>query len=299
MANATSIDGVDLVVEKTLSLFKSYDIHATWAMVGLLHYNSIKELKRDNVGKVIPYKNALFSPFPLDEEKYLSFNPKLLLAKQSIEKILATNFQELASHTFSHLYCCEEGVAIADFEEDCQRMQTIGKEMNHHFSSIVFPRNQINDDALAVSNSFGITCYRGNQENKFWINSSYNEESLLKKVGRVSDAYFKNSKTKAYAISELKREKGLLNIPANRFFRPPTSYGILERQKVKRIKREMHTAAKNGQVYHLWWHPHNFSNKLDQALSQMEEIFLHYQMLNKKFGFQSLNMLEITENAAK
>lgn len=279
-----------------LNLFLRYDIHATWAIVGLLHYESIAALKRDK-HQQIPYKNAHFSPFPLSAEKYGTFDPAVLLAPEMLEQIGKTTYQEIGSHTFSHFYCCEEGISVQDFDADCKQMEAVRQKIGCTFSSIVFPRNQVNAKLLPILNNYGIKAFRGNQENKFWKNSSFTSESFFKKLGRVTDAYFKNSTTKAYTLSTLKKENGLLNIPANRFFRPVTNWNWLEKRKIKRIKKEMFKAAKNGCIYHLWWHPHNFSTNTALAMLQLEEIFAYYHVLHQKFGFESLNMSEITANA--
>ncbi len=49
-------------------------------------------------------------------------------------------------------------------------------------------------------------------------------------------------------------------------------------------------AAKNNQVYHLWWHPHNFGNDLENNFKSLEKIIKHYSFLNKMYGFESKNM---------
>lgn len=217
----------------------------------------------------------------------------MLLGATEISAILKQTHQELASHTYSHLYCCEEGIKPLDFDLDCKRMSQVGTELNHNFASIVFPRNQVSTNALAILNRQNYSSYRGNQENKYWKNSRFENESFLKKVLRVSDAYFKISKTRSYRITELKTVEGLLNIPANRFFRPHSGKRWLEKRKIKRIKREMLNAARTETVYHLWWHPHNFTTHLQESLDQIEELLAYQLVLKEKFAFESLNMSEI------
>ena len=50
-----------------------------------------------------------------------------------------------------------------------------------------------------------------------------------------------------------------INIPGSRFLRP---YDPRLRQfdelRIHRMIDEMTDAAEAGQIYHLWWHPHNF-----------------------------------------
>jgi len=55
-------------------------------------------------------------------------------------------------------------------------------------------------------------------------------------------------------------------------------------------KREMKLAAKKGEYYHLWWHPHNFGTYPQQSIEDLKEILEYYKVLNAKYGFKSLNM---------
>ena len=73
------------------------------------------------------------------------------------------------------------------------------------------------------------------------------------------------------------------------YFKP---LGFLERLKVRRIKKQMLHAAKNGLTFHLWWHPHNVGVRTDFHMSQLEEIFSYYESLREKYGMLSLNMRE-------
>nr|WP_262485620.1 hypothetical protein [Crocinitomix algicola] len=277
-------------------MFERYEMHVTWATVGLLGHNSIDELINYEDRKKIPYKNSAYSPFPLSYEKYSVFNPDKLLAPTLVQRILNSPLQELGSHTYSHFYTLEEGVTLDDFKIDLKRMTDLGLRFNTRFETIVFPRNQVNTATLEVLGKEGYLAYRGNQENRFWKNSQYAQESIFKKTLRVVDAFFPISRTKSYQLSELKTHHGMVNIPANRFLRPPTSLKWLERRKIRRIKREMHQAAKKGTVYHLWWHPHNFCEHPKLAQQQLEEILAYYHVLAKRYTFLSLTMKEIADH---
>jgi len=50
--------------------------------------------------------------------------------------------QELATHTFSHYYCLEEGQTKESFYADLEAAKKIAKEKNISLKSLVFPRNQ-------------------------------------------------------------------------------------------------------------------------------------------------------------
>ena len=64
--------------------------------------------------------------------------------------------------------------------------------------------------------------------------------------------------------------------------------------KLKRIKKGMRHAAKKNEMFHLWWHPHNFGAQMDENFRNLEEIFKTYAALNKSYGFESITMTELT-----
>ena len=58
------------------------------------------------------------------------------------------------------------------------------------------------------------------------------------------------------------------------------------------IKSEIQKAAQNGEVYHLWWHPHNFGIHQEANFKFLESILKHYQYLNVTYQFSSCTMAE-------
>ena len=57
----------------------------------------------------------------------------------------------------------------------------------------------------------------------------------------------------------------------------------------------MTKAAKNGYLFHLWFHPHNFGKNTENNFKNLENIFKTYQKLKKKYGFESSTMSELAE----
>ena len=53
-------------------------------------------------------------------------------------------------------------------------------------------------------------------------------------------------------------------------------------------------AAKNKEIYHLWWHPHNFGYNTTENLQYLNEIIIHYKSLETKYDFLSKSMNEIS-----
>jgi len=282
---------VNEIVGKLLALFTKYDIHCTWAVVGLLNFNSLNELENYCKSIAINYDHTDYSPFPLSKYHLKNVNQNSFLAKIEIEEIKKTPNQEIASHTFSHLYTIEKGITEKDFQNDIDNFKATIGEVN----TVIFPRNQINQNYLNLLSKGKRITYRGNQENKFWKNSQFKTESFLKKAGRVIDAYIKISKDNLINWRNLKQNNSI-NIPASRFLRPVQFNNTIENIKLKRIKKQMLAAAEQNKIYHLWWHPHNFSKNTEENFKQLENLLIYYTQLNKAYHFQSLNMNEISKS---
>jgi len=289
--NEQQLIKVNQIVDKLLDLFKKHDIHCTWAVVGVLNFNSLEELDNYTKSINIGYESNGYSPFPVTKYNLINANSNTYLAKHTIAKIKNSPNQEIASHTFSHLYCLEKGISDKDIQNDIKYFnETIGE-----IDSIIFPRNQVNEIYLNYLSKNKQITYRGNQQNKYWKNSDYKTESVLKKAGRVLDAYVKISKDNLIDWNSLKQNKNI-NIPASRFLRPYQFNNTIEKLKIKRIKKQMLAAAEQGKIYHIWWHPHNFSNNTEENFRQLEDLLINYKQLNKIYQFQSLNMNEISKS---
>ena len=58
-------------------------------------------------------------------------------------------------------------------------------------------------------------------------------------------------------------------------------------------------AAKNGKVFHLWWHPYNFGLNITENFIQLEKILGHYTQLKKQYNYKSLNMNDVVKMYTK
>ena len=92
----------------------------------------------------------------------------------------------------------------------------------------------------------------------------------------------------------------MVNVAASRFLRPwSRKLRWLEPLRLRRIKRAMHYAARNNQLFHLWWHPHNFGANLEENMRFLEAILRYYKELNQQYGFSSETMSGLTDQLKK
>ncbi len=284
-----NISGTYEVIPKLLSLFDKYGIHSTWAVIGMMYAQNADVLKKFMPEERPSYINPKCSSYRcLNKIRRMHGTyDRYFFAPDMIAEIAGRKNTEIGSHTFSHYYCGEPGQISRQFERDLESDKKIRN--GESVVSLVFPRNHSLPEYVAVLPGFGISAYRGLEDN--WICRV--RPLILMKFLRLADAYLPLTKTNEYFP---KYENGTINIRGSRFFRPyDKKLFFLEGLKIKRIKGQMLHAAKNHLAFHLWWHPHNVGIHQEENLAQLEEIFCYYRYLHKKYGFQSMNMKEAAQ----
>ena len=250
----------------------------------------------------IPPKKPVYKYEQLNLYGYIdshnALEPAYHFAPDVIDDIDHDENQEIGTHTFSHYYCLEEGQTKDEFYTDIEyAIKTAKNTINKDTKSLVFPRNQWNEEYLSVLADLGILCYRGNE--KSWIYDASDEEKktgFLRRALRLLDSYFNLTGHNTYSPKELLLKKTTFNIPASRFLRPASKQlNMLEKLRLRRIKRSMTYAAKNNKLFHLWWHPHNFGKDINANMVFLIKILEHYKKLNIDYNMQSLNMGEVVE----
>lgn len=276
-----------------LELFDKHGISVTWAIVGMLFCKSKNELF-DQVPEAHrpKYKDPKQSNFY--HAQYAGANESedpFHYAPSVIRKIQSYSNHEIGTHTYSHYYCLEEGQTAETFRHDLKAARSLANEYGVEMRSIVFPRNQCNDEYLTVCKEEGIRYYRGTQLASIFKPASYGSESRKTRALRLADAYLKFYNRHSFNPKSISHQGGITNIPQSRFLRPWSSQlSFLEPIRLRRIKNEMTEAASNGELYHLWWHPHNFGANLEKNIQTLNIILTHYHTLNDKYGMINMTM---------
>jgi peptidoglycan/xylan/chitin deacetylase (PgdA/CDA1 family) len=288
-------------IPRMLASFKQYDVHVTWATVGLLFFEDREQLVQGSPRRKPQYEIPELSAYHYIETQGIGrdeADDPFHFAPSLVSQIISTPGQELATHTFAHYYCNEAGQSVDDFRDDLDAAQRAANKYGQKLRSLVFPRNQFNEAYLRVCHESGIKVVRSNPLDWFWNIDSTQSESYWKRLNRGADAYLPVGRRNTYRLEALSRMDGIpLSLPASRLLRPyRPKEGFLNTLKIERIKSEMTRAARNGEVYHLWWHPHNFGSYPDQSLAGLSIILDHFDYCRGKYGMVSLNMGEISDS---
>jgi peptidoglycan/xylan/chitin deacetylase (PgdA/CDA1 family) len=279
------------IIPQMLELFEENEIAVTWAVVGMM-FNKSREEWISNIPKLIPeYSNPKLSPYLyfnfLKSDKTLN---KYFFAQELIESISNAKKQELASHTYSHYYCLDEGQSIEYFKADLEKV----KSLSEAIKSLVLPRNQFNINYYSVCKALNFLTIRTNPSSWYWIAENGN---IFKRIFRLIDTFNLFSYNKCIHLDFFEEQiSAPYFLPSSRFFRSwKPQNKIINHFKLLRIKLEMNYAAKYKKYYHIWWHPENFGNHPNECLQELKIILQHYLKLQKKYGFKSVTMSEFGE----
>jgi peptidoglycan/xylan/chitin deacetylase (PgdA/CDA1 family) len=284
--------GVRAAVPALLALFREFGVSATWATVGFLFARSRAELERCSPAVRPAYVDPALDPYrqALGEGEHddpLHFAPSL------VRMVADAPGQEVATHTFSHYYCLEPGQGREAFAADLASAVRIAACHGVALRSIVFPRNQHNpayDDLLLDA---GIDCFRGAQAGWMYRPGAEALGTPRVRAARFADTYLPLAGRETLPWAGMARPGGLCNVAASRFLRPYTPrLRALDGLRLHRVTRGLRDAARRGEIYHLWWHPHNFGTHLDENLAFLRRVLEVYAGLRATHGLQSLTMAQ-------
>ena len=287
--------GVWEVMPKLLKLFDDYGIHATFATVGAMFSENPEDLRKYIPELKPSYSDKNLSPYLGYIDDSFNHNPNYYFGKKLIDLLKNHKNHEIGTHTFSHYYGLEPGQSKAEFEADLDAAINIAKANEIELKSFVFPRHQINPDYLKLFSEKGISIYR--ETEKAWFHSAArgDDESLIKRGFRFLDYFICMGSHHCQDLSEIKKGD-LFAVRASRWLRPyKKSEDRFVKFKVRRIKKQIEFAAKNGKIFHLWFHPHDIGINQDINFGLLDEILAHYKKMAEKYGMKSMNMKEVVE----
>lgn len=290
----TNVAQVREVIPRMVELFEKYDVKATFAAVGMLMLDGVKEVQEAMPLVKPSYKNNKLSPY---ENGYIENikekDSNLYFAPDLIDYLKKSKNIEIGTHTFCHYYCDAEGQTVEQFEADLKVAIEVARTRGIALKSIIFPRNQVSKEYLTICAKLGIETYRGNPC-KFFSKPKNVYEVWRDRIGRLVDAYVNVGGKNSYSYEDIDTNEIPINIKASRFFRPyMTKLAFMEPLRIRRIKKEMEYAARNGEVYHLWWHPHNFGANMEANLKNLQKVLDFYVVLRERYYMLSLTMKDL------
>jgi peptidoglycan/xylan/chitin deacetylase (PgdA/CDA1 family) len=288
--------GVRDAIPAILSAFARRDVHATWATVGMLLCRDKRELLELAPARRPRYEDPRLDPYRLEDVGTDERDDPFHFGRSLAQRILDTPGQELGTHTFSHFYCLEAGQTVEDFEADLDAASRIAERMKVTLRSVVFPRNQVNVAYFPALLRRGIGVFRSNGTHWAYRAATF-PEPLAKRATRLADAYLPISGPR---VGEATRDgSGMIDVPASMLLRPwSRRLRHAEPLRLRRITSAMRRAARDGGLFHLWWHPHNFGRNLRENLAALDAVLTVFESLRESHGMSSLTMAEAAARAS-
>lgn len=292
--------GARAAIPRMLDLFEEFGVAATWATVGCLFARSRAELDAFRPATVPHYRDPSLLGYDDalgdgEEDDPLHYAPSL------IEAIRHRPRQEIGSHTFGHYYCLEPGHDRASFRADLASAVAIARARGVHLQALVFPRNQFNRSYARDIVEAGFRVCRVNAAG--WLYREGAGDRYFRpdvRAARLLDAYLPVAGSQVIPWDAIPFVDGLCCLPESRFLRPFTPrLRAFEPRRLERIVSELHKAAREHAVFHLWWHPHNFGRDTEENLAFLRQILQAFKRCQDTWGMRSLTMTEAATIAAR
>jgi hypothetical protein len=282
-------------IERMLSEFERREIHATWAVVGMLFARTREELLAMAPHERPTYLDESLSPYAAMERVGRDeHDDPLHFGRDVIEAIARTPHQEIGTHTFSHYYCLEPGQTAQQFEADLVAARQASADFGDACASLVLPRNQHNPAYDDVLRRAGVRAVRCGERQRVYRGVSARSEHPGRRLARLADTYAPVLGDRTF--ERPRPASGLVRVPASAFLRPYSPrLRSLDRLRVARVEREMTRAARAGRGFHLWWHPHNFGTHLEENIAVLSALLDTFAVLRERHGMTSRSMREIAD----
>jgi len=238
------------VTNRLLELFARYEIQATWAAIGHLFLDRAERDARGRPHPDHPRPRHLrggrdwFASLPEGDARTCPewYAPDLIARIQE-----ARPFQEIGSHSFSHVVFadpgCDETVARAELARCRQLARSAGIELR----SFVFPRNEVGH--LALLREAGFEVFRGRETTFYW-----RLPEPLRKPVHVVDRIFA---TTPRVVQPRRTPEGVINLPASMLYLPAMGWRryLPISRRIAQAHKGLVDAARERAVFHLWFHP--------------------------------------------
>lgn len=285
------------VVGELAQLFADRGIRATWATVGILFASSRAELEPFMPTIRPRYDRPELDPY-IENVGTDEHSDPLHLAGSLVRLIASTPGQEVGSHTFSHFYCLEAGQDEQALRADLAAAKSIAGATGIDLTSLVLPRNQWNPQYVSAVSESGFDCYRGPQRSWGHTARTTGSTGKLRRAARLADSYIGVRPPPTTAWDDVNEDAGICNVPASAFLRPyDPRLAALSTLQEKRLIAGLTDAARRSQIFHLWWHPHNFARNRGQNFGRLEKLLDEFALLQASEGLCTLSMQDVSKRA--
>jgi peptidoglycan/xylan/chitin deacetylase (PgdA/CDA1 family) len=255
------------VITALLSLLASYDVPATWAVVGHLY---LDRCDRSTGGLAHPeivhpaQSRIAWDWYDRDPCTDRSRDP-LWYGDDVVEALLrARGGQEIGCHSFGHALFGDPAMTADAARADLARCRALAVARGVSLHSFVFPRNSEGHHPLL--REAGFTVYRGADPawHRRWPGPIGRSARYLDHLAALPPPVSTPTETLP----------GLWNVPGSMLLlhRSGARRLVSLESRVRKAQRGLAAAVERGAVFHLWTHPFNLASDPDGLLTVVERI---------------------------
>lgn len=244
-------------LRRLLALFDTYDIAATWAVVGHLMLEGCAPIDGVKHPEIVRPDYEWFEGDWFDEDPCSNVtDAPNWYAPDLVDEICSAKVgHEIGSHGFSHMIIGDPGCSREAFDSELRAAVAAAAARGITLRSLIYPRNQIGHQD--VLDEHGIVAYRGRRP----------AASSPTRWQRLADRVVGSERTAVRPI----REGARWNLPATIMF-DVDSRRRSWRLWVRQIERRLDQAVARRSLFHLWFHPDNLRDSPEASFAALERL---------------------------
>jgi hypothetical protein len=259
------VEREEAIVTALIDSFVARRMAATWAIVGRL-------LERDD---------ARIRSTPFGDKLWFAPNLVQLIRTASVP-------QDIGSHGYAHIYFGE--ASRDELRADLLAAKRVHDSNGLAFDSFVFPRNQIAH--LDLLKEVGVRVFRSLDQG--WFMDVANGAGRV--AGRIANLVDKILPITPGTVRP-RSASGLTELPSSMLMlaRNGLRRAVHPSVTVAKAKRGLDAAARDGNTFHLWFHPSNFYFDTKQQLETLAAILDYAAKLRSSNGLRVTPMSGFAE----
>lgn len=272
------LDGTRPAIQELLSLFREFDVSATWVAVGALFLGGATRH---------PWlDDPQFDDVPLGDCR----SHPHWYADDVLELLRsAAPTQDIGCHTLTHAFVQDTDDGRKQFDCELSRSVELFKSLGLPSPrSFIFPKHYMAHFELLRRHGF--ECYRGPEAGWF----EHLPTKSLKAMGRLASARMRQSPSVRYPT---RHSDGLWVIPSSQFYPSFRSVGrwLSVADRAARAIKGLNTAADKRGVFHLWTHPFNLGLRSSELIHGIRDVLVHAAKLREAGRLENYSMSTMTK----
>jgi peptidoglycan/xylan/chitin deacetylase (PgdA/CDA1 family) len=283
-----------LVIDRLLRLIEEFQVPATWFVIGHLLLDRCGERAGAKHPEIVrPHHGwARGDWFDHDPGGTEEMSP-LFFGRSLVEKIRACHTpQEIGCHSFSHIIFGDPGCSREAAASDLAACVRVAARLGLELRSFAFPRNRVGHLDLLASNGF--RCYRGPDAR--WYAGPVWPVWVKRLAHTLEEA---GSLTPPTVWPEASPH-GLWNVPGSMIYL--SMHGVRRHipvsLRVSRALRGLESAVRRQRLFHLWMHPTNLVDGIDEMFDGLRRILAHASRLREHGQLRFLTVGQAAEVAS-